>query len=83
VFYAQLFWPSREGYMTKSRKSNIKWYCAKAYITEGIVAMSLYAVVKMVKLTPDSWGWDRLISIAIGHTIGAMFLAPVFLMSTR
>ena len=83
VFYAQVFWPSSEGYMTKARKQGIRRHCLYVYIQQGLIAICLFTILKLANITPTGWGWDRPIAIAAGQLAGLILLVPVFLISTR
>ena len=83
VFYAQIFWPREEGYMTKTRKSTIKWHCVRSLFKQGCVAALIFTMLKLAHLTPESWGWERLLAIGAGQLLGYTLLLPVFLISTR
>jgi len=84
VFYAQIYWPREEGYLTKARKSLIKWHCVRSFTKQGLLAVFLFSMCKLAGVTPPTWGWDRLAAIAVGQIVyGIFLLLPIFLMSTR
>lgn len=83
VFYAQISWPKLEGYMTKSRKRIIKWHCLYTYTKEGLAAMCVFSILKLVNVLPESRGWYCLLAMAAGQMAGFALLLPTFLISTR
>ncbi|XP_067949663.1 uncharacterized protein [Watersipora subatra] len=83
VFYAQISWPRLEGYMSKTRKQTIRLHCLRKHLELGMLPMAMFVFLKLANLTPDNWGWDRVLAMAAGQLAGFVLILPVFFISTR
>lgn len=70
--------------LTKARKSQIIYHCVRTLFLQGVLLAVGMTILTVSKITPENWGWDRVLAVIIGHVfVSIVLLTPVCLMSTK